>query len=381
MILPEQNRNNGIFDRISSLKYAIDFSYGDTNYRIVYSIGQDIRILTYVLFGLLSFEMLLLIGNANKGFHVIKKTLKPLEDLTEKAKIINAEVSSMGSKAYDKYIKDLAGAISSIDANKLDKRITVDSSQNELKELASAINGMLHRINSSYQAQVRFVSDASHELRTPISVIQGYVNLLDRWGKDDPAVMQESIDAIKAEAENMKDLIEQLLFLARSDNDTINLQMDDFDCCDVVDEVVKETQMIDKSHSLEMDLNRPAYIHADRQLIKQAIRIFVDNSIKYTPNGNTIILRVEKKDNMVHIVVQDSGIGIHPKDLPHIFDRFYRSDESRARKTGGTGLGLSIAKWIIEKHDGYIEVLSRVNIGTRFTIVLPAKEVEEQKES
>lgn len=380
MILPEQNRNNGIFDRISSLKYAIDFSYGDTNYRIIYSIGQDIRILTYVLFGLLSFEMLLLIGNANKGFHVIKKTLKPLEDLTEKAKIINAEVSSMGSKAYDKYIKDLAGAISSIDANKLDKRITVDSSQNELKELASAINGMLHRINSSYQAQVRFVSDASHELRTPISVIQGYVNLLDRWGKDDPAVMQESIDAIKAEAENMKDLIEQLLFLARSDNDTINLQMDDFDCCDVVDEVVKETQMIDKSHSLEMDLNRPAYIHADRQLIKQAIRIFVDNSIKYTPNGNTIILRVEKKDNMVHIVVQDSGIGIHPKDLPHIFDRFYRSDESRARKTGGTGLGLSIAKWIIEKHDGYIEVLSRVNIGTRFTIVLPAKEVEEQKE-
>lgn len=287
----------------------------------------------------------------------------------------------MGSKAYDKYIKDLAGAISSIDANKLDKRITVDSSQNELKELASAINGMLHRINSSYQAQVRFVSDASHELRTPISVIQGYVNLLDRWGKDDPAVMQESIDAIKAEAENMKDLIEQLLFLARSDNDTINLQMDDFDCCDVVDEVVKETQMIDKSHSLEMDLNRPAYIHADRQLIKQAIRIFVDNSIKYTPNGNTIILRVEKKDNMVHIVVQDSGIGIHPKDLPHIFDRFYRSDESRARKTSGTGLGLSIAKWITEKHDGYIEVLSRVNIGTRFTIVLPAKEVEEQKES
>lgn len=130
-----------------------------------------------------------------------------------------------------------------------------------------------------------------------------------------------------------------------------------------------------------MDLYRPAYIHADRQLIKQAIRIFVDNSIKYTPNGNTIILRVEKKDNKVHIVVQDSGIGIHPKDLPHIFDRFYRSDESRARKTGGTGLGLSIAKWIIEKHDGYIEVLSRVNIGTRFTIVLPAKEVEEQKES
>jgi len=381
IVLPKQNSNNKIFDKISSLRYAIDFNYENINYKIVYNIGQDIRIITYILFILLSFETLLLIENAHKGFHAIKQTLKPLEDLTEKAKAINAEVSSMGSKSYDKYIRDLAGAISSIDANKLDKRITVDTSQNELKELASAINGMLNRINSSYKAQVRFVSDASHELRTPISVIQGYVNLLDRWGKDDPEVMQESINAIKAEAENMKELIEQLLFLARSDNDTINLQMDSFDCCDVVDEVVKETQMIDKSHNFQLDLSRPAYVNADRQLIKQAIRIFVDNSIKFTPNGNNIVLRVGKRDNKVHIVIQDSGIGIHPKDLPHIFDRFYRSDESRARKTGGTGLGLSIAKWIIERHDGYIEVLSRINVSTRFTIVLPAKEMETQNQN
>lgn len=237
---------------------------------------------------------------------------------------------------------------------------------------------MLNRINSSYQAQVRFVSDASHELRTPIAVIQGYVNLLDRWGKDDPEVMQEAINAIKAEAENMKELIEQLLFLARSDNETINLQLESFDCCDVVDEVVKETQMIDINHKFEIDLNRPAYVNGDRQLLKQAIRIFVDNSIKFTPAGNKITLRVGKREKEIYIVIQDSGIGIDPKDLPYIFDHFYRSDESRARKTGGTGLGLSIAKWIVERHGGYIEVLSRVNIGTRFTIVLPAEEIKHQ---
>src|SRR5690606_37642116 len=105
---------------------------------------------------------------------------------------------------------------------------------------------------------------------------------------------------------------------------------------------------------------------------KQAIRILVDNSIKYTTTGDEIILRVHDKDDSVHIVVQDNGIGIDAENLPHIFDRFYRSDQSRARETGGAGLGLSIAKWIIERHEGYFEVISRVIIGTRITIILPA---------
>ena len=96
----------------------------------------------------------------------------------------------------------------------------------------------------------------------------------------------------------------------------------------------------------------------------------MDNSIKFTPTGETIFLKVKRKDNSIHIIVQDSGIGISPKDLPHIFDRFYRSDESRARKTGGSGLGLSIAKWIIEEHDGYFKIISRMDIGTRITLSL-----------
>lgn len=310
-------------------------------------------------------------GNIGKGSRMIRKTLKPLADLTEAAKSLNAEVSFMGSKADGTHIKDLAGVISSIDVNKLDRHISVDSSQNELKDLAFAINDMLNRINDSYQSQVRFVSDASHELRTPISVIQGYVNLLDRWGKKDQKTMQESIDAIKIETENMKELVEQLLFLARGDNETIQLHREVFDACEVVEEIIRETQMIDSNHNFEIDLNRPAYINADRQLLKQAIRIFVDNSIKFTPKGMEIILRISSEEGYVYIIVQDRGIGIEPEDLPHIFDRFYRSDESRARKTGGSGLGLSIAKWIIERHGAHFEILSRVDIGTRITIAFP----------
>jgi two-component system sensor histidine kinase ArlS len=122
---------------------------------------------------------------------------------------------------------------------------------------------------------------------------------------------------------------------------------------------------------LKWNLKRPAYINADKQLFKQVIRILVDNSIKYTPSGEKIIIRIVSEESSVRITVQDNGIGIAPEELPNIFERFYRSDESRARKTGGSGLGLSIAKWIVERHGGYFEVWSRLNIGTRITVVFP----------
>ena len=172
-------------------------------------------------------------------------------------------------------------------------------------------------------------------------------------------------------SESMKELVEQLLFLARGDNETIQLHKQNFDSCDIVDEIVSETQMIDQNHIFEMNLNRPALINADKQLFKQAIRILVDNSIKYTPTGEKIIIRIVSEESAVSITVQDSGIGIAPEELSDIFERFYRSDESRARKTGGSGLGLSIAKWIIERHGGYFEVWSRVDIGTRITVDIP----------
>lgn len=360
-----------LLEKVELVNYSVITRINGETYQIVYELGRDLKLFLTLFSILLVFELIILIGGIGKGSRMIRQTLKPLYDLAETAKNLNAEVSSLGSKSEDRHIKDLAGVISSIDANKLDKRISIDSSQDELKDLASAINDMLNRINASYQSQVRFVSDASHELRTPISVIQGYVNLLDRWGKNDEKTMQESIDAIKSETQNMKELVEQLLFLARGDNETIQLNREDFDACEVVDEIVREAQMIDPAHSFDIDLKGPAYISGDKQLIKQAIRILVDNSIKYTPEGEKIILRVDNGNDSVSITVQDNGIGIAPEDIPRIFDRFYRSDESRARKTGGSGLGLSIAKWIIERHGAYFEVLSRVDIGTRITIVMP----------
>jgi signal transduction histidine kinase len=237
---------------------------------------------------------------------------------------------------------------------------------------------MLDRINEAYSSQLRFVSDASHELRTPIAVIQGYANMLNRWGKDDPATRQEAIDAITAESAAMKELIEQLLFLARGDNESMHVELENFDLTAVAAEVLRETEMIDRTHVFSAQWDGSAPIHADMGLIKQAMRILVDNSIKYTPAGGHIRLAVSAAGGEVRLSVQDEGQGIDAESLPHIFERFYRTDQSRARQTGGTGLGLAIAKWIVDRHGGHFEVISREGIGTRMTVVLPLAKAEEK---
>ncbi|QXE20839.1 cell wall metabolism sensor histidine kinase WalK [Clostridium sp. 001] len=280
----------------------------------------------------------------------------------------------IGSKASKKFLSPvytMADTVKKISIDNLDKRLDIKGSKNELKDLAKTFNDMMDRIQSSIEKQNQFVSDASHELRTPISVIQGYANMLDRWGKDDKDVLEESIDAIKSESKSMKDLIEKLLFLARGDKNTQKVEEENFMMNELIDEIVKETKLIDDVHKIENEHNDEFSINADKKLIKEAIRIFIDNSIKYTEEGESIKIDSYKRENEAIITIADNGTGISKEDLPHIFDRFYRADKSRTKSSGGTGLGLSISKWIIDKHNGKIHVWSEINIGTVVKITLP----------
>jgi signal transduction histidine kinase len=144
------------------------------------------------------------------------------------------------------------------------------------------------------------------------------------------------------------------------------------DAAALAEEVFRETQMIDKSHEYAIRLNDGEYpVRGDAQLLKQALRIFVDNAIKYTPAKGRITISLAAANGFVQLSVADTGIGIPAKDLPRIFDRFFRADESRARGTGGTGLGLSISKWIIDRHGGFVEIMSREDFGTKITAALP----------
>ncbi|QAT49222.1 sensor histidine kinase [Caproiciproducens sp. NJN-50] len=360
-------RTSPLFRKLDGLVYRLYQSTGDV---VSVDLSKEIGLGETILIIFLAAELMMLLFGVRKRSRRIRKTLRPIAELAETARRLNQ------SRPFTpEEIEALAGKINGINASRLDTRIAVSGTQEELRNLAAAINSMLDRINESYRAQVRFVSDASHELRTPIAVIQGYVSLLDRWGKHDEKALQESIEAIKSETDNMKQLVEQLLFLARGDNNTMILQKERFDVSALAQQVYRETKMIDGGHGYFLRAE-PALIDADEALIKQAMRILVDNAVKYTPAGGTIRISAVSSGEEVRVTVQDDGIGIPAEALPRVFDRFFRTDASRARATGGAGLGLSIARWIAERHGGHMEVLSREAIGSRISLVLPAAKEE-----
>lgn len=267
---------------------------------------------------------------------------------------------------------DMTKAARSITATDLSARIKTVDSHDELQDLADTFNGMLDRIQESYEKQNRFVSDASHELRTPLSVVSGYANLLRRWGSENPDVLEESVEKIIEETDNMQQLADRLLFLARADRKTQPVRFERFSASEMMREIAEETRMIDEEHTFrEDDTAGDVMLTADHALIKQAMRAIVDNSIKYTPPGGTISVSCRERDGRVELGVSDTGIGIAEKDLPRIFDRFYKADGARTRGKGSSGLGLSIAKWIVERHEGEIRVASRPGEGTAFVVSLP----------
>ncbi len=363
--LPEIEGKN-LFQKLNKLKYHYQFPLNGFTYMVTFDIGSRIQEIKITMSVIMITQMVLLLYSILHGARLIRTTLQPISLLAEAAQSIG-KVSSNFTCAK---MENLTETLDSINAAKLDTRIPLDETETELKSLADAINCLLDRINDSYQSQIRFVSDASHELRTPISVIEGYANLLDRWGKDDKNVLDEGISAIKGEASNMKGLVEQLLFLARGDNNTMIFQPEHLNLAELAIEVLSESRMIDQSHNYSSNID-DVMICADKGLVKQALRILVDNAIKYTDTGGKILISVMKKDTDAVLIVQDDGIGIPSGEVSQIFDRFYRTDGSRAKITGGSGLGLSIARWVAERHGGHMEVLSRQGIGTKISIIIP----------
>ncbi|MBP1754939.1 MAG: hypothetical protein H6Q59_1337 [Firmicutes bacterium] len=253
------------------------------------------------------------------------------------------------------------------------ERLNIEGTKNELKDLANVINAMLDRIETSYESQKQFVSDASHELRTPIAVIQGYINMLNRWGSSNEEVLQESIEAIQNEARSMQDLVEKLLFLSRHDKKTLKLTKKRFNMRPLVEDMVRETKLVAGNRIIHNPVMEDVIIYGDKQALKQAIRIFIDNAVKYTKDGDEITILCQKINEDCVITISDTGIGMTKKDIDHIFNRFYRSDHVRNQNISGHGLGLSLAKLIILAHTGKIKVRSQFKKGSSFIITLPKR--------
>ncbi len=269
-------------------------------------------------------------------------------------------------------MRDMLAPLRKIEANEMGHRVPVPKAQDEQRELAVAINRALDRIEAGIRQQKQFVSDASHELRTPITVIGGYADMLVRWGAQDPNTLREGLEAIRGETAYMQSLIERLLFLARASSGEIRPERRAVAMDKVINAVWQGANIMDRgAHQWVLEETASATVPGDEALIKQLIRIFIENAVKYTPKGGHIYLASRQTDSAVEVAVRDEGIGIAADDLPHIFTRFYRVDSSRTKDTGGNGLGLAIAKDIADLHGADIRVESVPGEGTTFTLVFP----------
>ena len=251
------------------------------------------------------------------------------------------------------------------------ERLNVEGSKDELKTLAAVINEMLDRMEQAYEAQKQFVSEASHELRTPITVLQGYSSMLKRWGAEDKEVLSESIEAIESEAKSMQELVEKLLFLSRHERRKLPFAKEWFDMGEMIGELEKEMIYLSESRIMKCELCEAVRVYGDKQALKQAIRVFLDNAVKYTKEGDTISLSCKNRNGSCEIAIEDTGLGMRKEDLEGIFGRFFRADTVRGKNIEGHGLGLSIARLIIDGHAGKISVRTQYTKGSCFTITLP----------
>jgi heavy metal sensor kinase len=260
------------------------------------------------------------------------------------------------------------------------RRLPIANAHDELGRLTQTINAMIARLERSFLEIRRFTADASHELRTPLTIIRTEAEVaLDK--QLSPPEHRDLLGGILEECERLTRLIDQLLALAREDAGGGAAAMHALDLSSLVQQVAEDMRPLAEARglSLVVAVDGPLPICGDELRLRQVCYNLLDNAIKYTPAGGTIALRAERKDQAVIITIQDTGIGIPPEHLPHVFDRFYRVDKARSRAEGGTGLGLSIAQSIVAAHGGRIELISAPGQGTTGIVTLPAlTSVQEQ---
>ncbi|NEU31477.1 HAMP domain-containing protein [bacterium LRH843] len=248
------------------------------------------------------------------------------------------------------------------------QRIEVsEQSKDELDQMGLTFNRMIDLLETNYERQQQFVSDASHELRTPLTVIESYARLLNRWGMSDPGRLKEGVEAILEESMRMKELTQQMLTLATGEPDR-SLALTKLDLTEIASNIARK---LERTYDREIMINatESCEILGDQSRIKQLLFILLENGLKYS--DRELLITLSHVDKFVQLEVVDQGIGIPQKDLPHVFERFFRVDKARSRMTGGSGLGLAIAKTIVDGHGGQISIKSKEQVGSTFNVLFP----------
>lgn len=278
------------------------------------------------------------------------------------------------SRLISKPIEQIHDIIASINEDNIDsKRLIIPKKNDEFAVVSQQFNELLDKISFYISQQKHFVEDVSHELRTPVAIVEGHLKLLNRWGKDDPEVLEESLEASLAEIKRMKTLVQEMLDLSRAPQVREQYKDATTEVVDTLTQIVSNFKVLYPDFTFVLDIDSKADLLSPiyRNHFEQVIIILLDNAVKYSTNRKEIIVSLSTVADQVEIGIQDFGMGLSEEDKKKVFSRFYRVDKARSRERGGNGLGLSIAKELIEGYNGSISLTSHLDQGTVFKVKLP----------
>lgn len=293
---------------------------------------------------------LLLIASSAGGYWLSARALAPVDDISQAAQRIRIE--------------------------NLDDRLAVPSTGDQLQRLSETLNAMLSRLASSVRRMKQFTADASHELRAPISLIRTTAEVAVQKRDRPAADYLQALDEVLEEAERTSQVVDSLMLLARTDSGNELFETTTADFTVIVRGAAEQGEKLVRNRGLKFSvdvLEGPVWVEADADALRRALLILIDNASRYTPSGGSVSVNCQLHNDVAAVSVSDTGIGIAKEDVAHIFDRFWRADKARSRAQGGAGLGLSIAKWIVDMHQGSIEVESEPGQGSTFRMGVPLK--------
>lgn len=283
--------------------------------------------------------------------------------------LISFFVSLFITKNTIKPVVKITKEASKISSSNLSMRLQNSKYEDEIDELINTFNKLFERLKIDFDREKQFTSDVSHELKTPVAVILGQTNLLLRWGKDDPVQLQKSLESIKKETKSMEAIISNLLQISRIENGKIKPNFEQINLNEMFSRIKEEFNAISPNVSINcIDSSNNQFLKSDSELLHQVLTIIVSNSIKYAGNDCQIKMFAKNNNEEMTISIEDNGQGFSEETLPHVFERFYRGDESHTRSVGGSGLGLSIAKTIVEALNGTISAENSETHGARLIL-------------
>ena len=301
-----------------------------------------LKLLFYALFG---GGVIVLLAAARGGTWLTRAAFRPIDEITRTAQSI-------------------------VRAEDLSLRVPVPPAQDELQRLTITVNDLLARLEQLFGAQRRFVADVSHELRTPLAAMQGNLEVLDRGAARDPELLAESLADMRREVARLIRMANDLLLLAQSESG-VQILHEPVELDTLLLEVHRELRPLAGDVQLILGEEDQVVVMGDRDRLKQALLNLGINAVQHTPPGGSVTLSLARTETQAVLRVDDTGVGIGPEHIAHVFERFYRADRARSRNRGGAGLGLPIVKWIVDAHGGHVHVASEQGAGSHFTIELP----------